>query len=120
MKSSLSDRVIVPSLARLALVLPAMAAAWAGDRELRHFPTGYRYWPVTRFRLRNPATSNYATRSDFRHYDANDVAFWSRGRFRDGAVGVEQRGPASLNAREAWEEAGSARFCVQRAAPLTG
>lgn len=97
-----------------------MAAARAGDRKLPCFPSGYRCWTVTRFHLQGAETSNYATQRGFRHFYADDVALWSWARVRDGAVIVEERVPAKPGAQEAWEEAGSARFCVQRAAPLTG
>ena len=47
-------------------------------------------------------------------YDANDAALESWGRFRDGAVIVDERAHARLDEQKTWEEAGLAHVAVMR------
>ena len=108
MSSSSSWHVIVAALVLLA------GAAPAGELQSSWYPEGYRQWTLTRFRLLGPDHPNYDRQGGFRHYYANDVALASWGRFRDGAVIVDERVHAAINAQKIWEEAGIAHVAVMR------
>ena len=96
------------------LVLLVFGAAPAGEPGSPSYPQGYRQWTLTRFRLLGPDHPNYDKQGGFRHYYANDIALASWGRFRDGAVIVDERVHARLNDKRVWEEAGLAHVAVMR------
>ena len=108
MRLQLSGRVI----AVVALLATTSVPAAVGD--LPYYPQGYREWTVTRFRLQGPEHPNYEKQGGFRHYYANDVALASWGKFRDGAVIVDERAHARLNEQKAWEEADIAHVAVMQ------
>ena len=109
MSTSLSERVI-----GAVLLLQAVVATPAGEGTPSWYPEGYRQWTVTRFRLLGPETPNYEKQGGFRHYFANDLALASWGKFRDGAVIVDERVHARLGERQIWEEADLAHVAVMR------
>jgi Cytochrome P460 len=96
------------------LVLFAVGAAPAGEGKLLFYPEGYRHWTLTRFRLQGPESPNYDKQGGFRHYYANPIALDSWGQFNDGAIIVDERVHARLNAQKNWEEAGIAHVAVMR------
>lgn len=98
----------------LALAAAATLAAAAGDGAAAYFPEGYRAWPVAKFKLIGPQSPNYEKQGGFRHHFANDVALASWGKFADGAVIVDERVHAALNAQGVWEEGGLAHVAVMR------
>ena len=108
MRLRLSRRVMVLAALLAAASLPAAV----GDRPW--YPDGYRAWTMTRFRLQGPEHPNYEKQGGFRHYYANGAALASWGKFRDGAVVVDERVHARLNDQKAWEEAGLAHVAVMR------
>jgi len=108
MRLRLSRRVMVLA----ALLAAASLSAAVGDRPW--YPDGYRAWTMTRFRLQGPEHPNYEKQGGFRHYYANGAALASWGKFRDGAVVVDERVHARLNDQKAWEEAGLAHVAVMR------
>ncbi|HET9472552.1 MAG TPA: cytochrome P460 family protein [Steroidobacteraceae bacterium] len=107
MTLKLSWRVMVGTL-----VLLVVGAAPAADRPSPFYPDGYRQWTLTRFRLQGPESPNYEKQGGFRHYYANQHALDSWGQFRDGAVIVDERVHARLNAQRNWEETGIAHVAV--------
>lgn len=104
-------------LSRQAMWLAAMLAITsvpAAEGSRPYFPDGYRQWTLTRFRLQGPEHPNFEKQGGFRHYYANDDALESWGRFRDGAVIVDERAHARLDEQKTWEEAGLAHVAVMR------
>jgi hypothetical protein len=98
----------------LALAAAAAVVAAAGEGAAAYFPEGYRAWRVAKFKLVGPESPNYEKQGGFRHHFANDTAFASWGQFADGAVIVDERVHAQLNAQGVWEDAGLAHVAVMR------
>jgi len=90
------------------------AAALAGETGRVFFPAGYREWTAAKFKFIGPESPIYAAQGGMRHHFANDVALASWGRFRDGAVIVDERVHAKLDSLGIWQETDLAHVAVMR------
>jgi hypothetical protein len=97
-----------------ALLCLGAAAAFAASAPTVYFPTGYRGWTVAKFKFIGPEAANYSKMGGLRHHFANDLALASWGRFRDGAVIVDERVHATLDAQGIWQEGDLAHVAVMR------
>jgi hypothetical protein len=105
----MSGRIIAFALAVVSCIgVPAKAP----DRV--YFPEGYSRWSVAKFRMIGPDSPNYEKQGGFRHHFANDRALSSWGKFRDGAVIVDERVLASLDEHGVWRAGKLASVAVMR------
>jgi hypothetical protein len=102
------------ALIAVAAVLASAAPTHAAGTDSVYFPDGYRRWPVAKFKFIGPESPNWEGQGGLRHHFANDVALASWGRFRDGAVIVDERVHAALQPRQVWEETALAHVAVMR------
>ena len=109
MATRLSGQAIAAALLCAASVLVAASSADEG-----YFPTGYRDWTVTKFKFVGPQSPNYNAQGGMRHHFANDKALASWGKFRDGAVIVDERVHARLDDKGVWQEGGLGHVAVMR------
>src|SRR5215510_181727 len=93
------------ALATLALIACATLAAEGGNP---YYPEGYRQWTVAKTKFIGPENPQWEQMGGLRLHFANDIALASWGRFRDGAVIVDERMHTGLNERKVWEQTGIA------------
>jgi hypothetical protein len=97
------------------LVAAVCACAFAVARDARvYFPAGYRAWTITKFKVIGPESDQFESQGGMRHHYANDKALASWGKFRDGAVLVDERVHATLDDRKIWQEGGLVHVAVMR------
>jgi hypothetical protein len=96
------------------LICLGTAAAIASSDHVIYFPTGYRAWTVAQFKFIGPEAATYSKMGGLRHHFANGEALASWGRFRDGAVIVDERVHAKLDAQGIWQEGDLAHVAVMR------
>jgi hypothetical protein len=111
MTTPLSGRAIAWTIPLLLALAGALALA--EDSVAPYYPDGYRAWRVVKFKLIGPENPNYDKQGGFRHHFANEAALASWGRFGDGAVIVDERVHARLDAG-VWQEADLAHVAVMR------
>jgi hypothetical protein len=97
-----------------ALLCACAILALAGSAGEVYYPDGYHLWTVAKFKLIGPENPNYEKQGGFRHHFANETALASWGRFRDGAVIVDERVHATLNAQNIRVEGELAHVAVMR------
>jgi hypothetical protein len=79
-----------------------------------YFPTGYRAWTITKFKVIGPESGRFETQGGMRHHYANETALASWGHFSDGAVLVDERVHAKLDDQKIWQEDGLVHVAVMR------
>jgi hypothetical protein len=79
-----------------------------------YFPTGYRAWTVTKFKVIGPESDKFEAQGGMRHHYANAKALASWGDFSDGAVLVDERVHAKLDDQKVWQEDGLVQVAVMR------
>ena len=90
------------------------AEVLSGEKGGVFFPAGYREWTVAKFKFIGPESPRYTAQGGMRHHFANDVALASWGKFRDGAVIVDERVHAKLDEQGIWQEADLMHVAVMR------
>jgi len=98
----------------LALVGLLGGSSPARSPDTAYFPEGYRQWPVVKFKLVGPTSPNYERQGGFRHHFANARALASWGKFRDGAVIVDERVHATLGENGIWQAGELGHVAVMR------
>jgi len=98
----------------LALVGLLGGSAPASSPDAVYYPEGYRQWPAVKFKLVGPTSPNYERQGGFRHHFANDRALASWGKFRDGAVIVDERVHATLGENGIWQSGELGHVAVMR------
>ena len=98
----------------LAVSLTMAVLVHAAGTEHLYYPEGYRQWTVAKFKFIGPENPNWQGQGGLRYHFANDIALASWGRFRDGAVIVDERVHTELHPRKVWEETGVAHVAVMR------
>jgi hypothetical protein len=96
------------------ILLVAFAALASAAPDSVYYPEGYRQWTVARFKFIGPENPGWQAQGGLRHHFANAIALASWGRFREGAVIVDERVHTRLNEQKFWEEAGVAHVAVMR------
>ena len=96
------------------LTLTLAAIAYAADTSPPYYPTGYRQWTVAKVKFIGPENPNWESQGGLRLHFANDIALASWGRFREGAVIVDERLHTRLQERKVWEENGPSQVAVMR------
>jgi hypothetical protein len=79
-----------------------------------YFPSGYRAWTVTRFKVIGPESDQFESQGGMRHYYANARALSSWGDFSDGSVIVDERVHAKLDDQKVWREDKLVHVAVMR------
>lgn len=101
-------------LALTGVTLTFAVITFAADTFPPYYPAGYRQWTVAKVKFIGPENPGWESQGGLRLHFANDIALASWGKFREGAVIVDERLHTRLQERKIWEENGPAQVAVMR------